>query len=192
MGVLTDFFLASESDLKRVLSGWQLPPPPLDAPITFQAQNPFTKAPVTVRTRCDRERMPSPAHDADPSPDISSLPRVQCKGLLPDKLAIIFARLSNIPFDDAFDLVMCGTLVGPPETEISVSRIPASFVASVASASREALASAAQAVEDEEVAESGDGMRGIASGLTDVLLEVHGLVRSASARDAGLYLWVCP
>jgi len=147
---------------------------------------------ITIRTRCDRTKIPSPAPYANPSPDVSSLPCVQCKGLLPDKLAIIFAELAHIALDDAFDLVLCGDLVGPPDTEISVSRLPTELVALLTSAQRDDLARAAQAVEDDEVAESGNSLHGIASGLTDVLLEVQALVRGAPSKDAGLFLWTSP
>ena len=134
--------------------------------------DPFTKALVTVRTRLDSTRIPSAVPGADPSPDVSSLPCFQCKGLLPDKLAIIFSQLAHIDFDVALDLILCGDLAGPPDTEIAISRMPTAFVAALASAGHDDLARAAEAVETHEVEELGASAQGIDSDLTAILVEL--------------------
>ena len=192
MGVLTDFFAASMSDLERVLPGWQLPPPPLPEPIVVHGVNPFTKKPVLIRTRRNRERIPPPDPSADPCPNVSALPNVQCKSLLPDKLAIIFSVMAALDTEVATDLVLCGDLVGPPETEIAVLRLPSAFTSALASATNEKLERAAQAIQNVEAAEFGESAKGSASDLTRILTELRGLANQCMSANAGLFVWICP
>jgi len=188
MGILTDFFLASISDVSRVLSGWQLPPPPLPQAVVFEIINPFTRQPLQVTTRRDRSNEPEPDPEADPSPDVSSLPNVQCKGLLPDKLAPAFATLADVTADVALDLILCGALTGPPDTEISVLLLPLEFTVALASASEQDLARAAQAfVDGDATSRPGD-----ASVLAGIFREVRGLAAQGQADGARLFLWICP
>lgn len=192
MGVLTDFFAATPSDIERVLHGWRLPPPPLAEPVTLQGVNPFTKEPVTIRTRRDASRMPAENPDADPSPRVESLPNVQCKGMLPDKLAIVYSALTGIAVDDAIDFIVCGALVGPPETGVSVERMPADFTAALAAATDDDLAAAAQAIEDDEVENFGESAGAFADDLADILVEVRALAQRCRTTGADLYVWMCP
>jgi hypothetical protein len=60
MGVLTDFFLATATDVSRVLAGWQLPPAPLPEPVIVKVVNPFTKETMVAKTRRDRTALPEP------------------------------------------------------------------------------------------------------------------------------------
>lgn len=192
MGVLTDFFIASPVDISRVLGGWQLPPPPLPEPRTVQGINPFTKEPVTIKTRQDASKMPEPDEDADPSPSMESLPNVQCKGLLPDKLAIVYSSLTGIDVDDAMSLITRGGLVGPLETEVLVERMPDDFTEALAAATDDDLAEAAEAVEDDEAENFGESARGFADDLADVLGDVRALARRCRSSEADLFVWMSP
>lgn len=192
MGVITDFFIASREDVFRVLQGWKFPPPLLEAPVVVQGVNPFTKEPIQIKTRLNRDLMPAPDPEADPSPDIGSLPNVRAKGLLPDKLAIVFATLGGLDFDGALELITYGGLIGPPETEVSVEQLPAAFTECLADAHRDDLLRAAQAIEEEEVQNWGDSYRGSAQSFLEVLLELSALASRCRAEKAELFVWMSP
>jgi hypothetical protein len=188
MGVLTDFFLATPSDVSRVLLGWQLPPPPLPRPVVVHTVNPFTKQRVQITSRRDLNNLPEPKADAAPSPDISSLPNVQCKGLLPDKLALAFSALTDISQDDAVDLILCGDLIGPPDGEITVLLLPQEFMVAVAAASAQDIARAARAIIDEDEMSNPED----ASALEGILREVQILALRGKAENSRLFIWLSP
>lgn len=188
MGILSDFFLATSSDLSRVFRGWQLPPLPLPRAVVVQVVNPFTRQPVQITTRRDSARMPEPSPLAAPSPDIRSLPNVQCKGLLPDKLAVVFSTVAQISIEDALDLILCGDLAGPPDTEITVFLLPEAFMSALASASPQDLVRAAAAViADDECSHPDD-----TAGLTEILSEVQTLAVHGQTNGARLFVWIAP
>lgn len=188
MGVLTDFFLATDSDVSCVLSGWQLPPPLLPQAVVVETINPFTRQPVQITTRRDPDSVPEPNPEADPSPDVSSLPNVQCKGLLPDKLALAFSALAHVSENDAMDSILCGDLVGPPNTEIVVLRMPEAFTVALASASDQDLMRAARVVmADDEMSRPEDS-----DALGEILREVRGLARRGLTEDASLFIRISP
>jgi hypothetical protein len=192
MGVLTDFFVASPSDLDTVLFGWQLPPPPLAEPVDVHGVNPFTKKPFTISSRNNRDEVPLPNPNANPSPNICTLPNVQCKSLLPDRLAVAFSSLSGMVIDDALDLIMCGALIGPPVTEIAIQRLPDAFTAALAKANNDALVRAAQAIEDADVANYGESSRGVVPELTDILSQIRALAARCQSTDLQLFVWISP
>jgi hypothetical protein len=191
MGVITDFFLASSSDVARVLSGWQLPPQPVREPPALKPARLPNGVDIPLRSEPHWVQPPKPNPDANPAPKIDSLPNVQCKGMLPDKLALLFATLTEIPAERALDLIVHGYLTGPPEPEVTVQRLPAALTTALASANGSDLLRAAQAIEEDDIDRWGGDFRGTSSELTNVLSRVQSLAKHGLSTNADLFIWTC-
>lgn len=191
MGIVTDFFLASTSDLARFLNGWQLPPPMLQNPGSYRKERLAASAHSKQAPLLAWSQPPKPNPDANPSPQIGSLPNVQCKGLLPDKLALLYASLAEIPTEHALDLIMLGFLTGPPEAEVTVQQLPPALTNALAIALDVDLIRAAQIIEDDDIDRWGNSFRGTAKELTRVLSRVQTLAQKGLTSDADLFIWTC-
>jgi hypothetical protein len=189
MGVMTDFFLASTSDVARVLNGWQLPQRAA-AGDTHPYDFGLTRAGAT-KDNLLWAQPPRPNPHADPSPKIASLPNVQCKGMLPDKLALLFTSLTEVPAERALDLILNGFLTGPPETEVTVQLLPKALTKAIAQAESADLVRAAKAIEEDEIDQWGSAYRVTASDLANVLHRVQSLAQRGVDSDADLFIWTC-
>ncbi|HMA92114.1 MAG TPA: hypothetical protein VKP30_05475 [Polyangiaceae bacterium] len=174
MGVITDFFLASRSDVTRVLRGWRLPP------LTNQES---ARVPPLALGSADPQ--------ANPAPPIDSLPNVQCNGMLPERLALVFASLAEVDPDRALDLILLEYLTGPPESEVTVQRLPAAFVNALANARERDLERAAKVLEDDDVDRWGDALLGTANELSKILMRIQNLARQGLSTQADLFVWTC-
>lgn len=191
MGVITDFFLASTADVARVLAGWQLPPQAgQDTSSTIAVHMP-TSMHVPIRSATTWQQPPKPNPDANPAPKIDTLPNVQCRGMLPDKLALLFATLTEIPPERALDLIVNGYLTGPPEPEVTVQRLPMAMTSALATANDSDLARAARALEDDDLDRWGSGLSGSAHELATMLGRVQSLAKHGLTINADLFVWTC-
>jgi hypothetical protein len=183
MGVMTDFFLASATDVATVLQGWQLPPQPTgDATNRLHAGFP---------SKSHWQRPPSPNPNANTVPQITSLPNVQCRDMLPDKLALLFAALAEVPHDRALDLILLGYLTGPPEAEVTVQKLPVALTRALAAAGDADLVRAAKVLEDDALDCVSATFRAKASELTEILQRVQSLAKHGLTTNADLFLWTC-
>jgi hypothetical protein len=123
MGVLTDFFIASDEEFKRVLRGWKRAAPLLDTPQVRTATNPFTGKPVTIRSRHDPASERADL-DAVVDPDLSSLPRIDLTGTDPTNIAALAELLLSWDEQSAMDEVMGRSVSGPADTEQCVWELP--------------------------------------------------------------------
>lgn len=190
MGVITDFFLASHSDVIRVLRGWQLPSLASQTAPVGSVSNRINQGLLAVAV----PPLPGPPTvdpHADPAPPIDSLPNVQCNGMLPEKLALLFASLADVDPDRALDLILLEYLTGPPESEVTVQRLPAAFVNALANARAGDLERAAKVLEDDDVDLWGDALLGTAKELSKVLLRIQELARQGLSMQADLFVWTC-
>lgn len=191
MGVITDFFLASTTDVARVLTGWQLPlegnPEVSHARLTRFANSTH----IPLRPEAIWSHPPQPNPSANPAPQIDTLPNVQCKGMLPDKLAILFATLTEIPTERALDLILRGFLTGPPETEVTVQRLPSSLTSALANAAHDDLLRAAKVLEEDDIDRWGNAFLGSAKELVDTLNRVQALAKKGVSSEVDLFIWTC-
>jgi hypothetical protein len=134
---------------------------------------------------------PKPNPDANPAPKIDTLPNVQCRDMLPDKLALLFAALTEIPPERALDLIVNGYLTGPPEPEVTVQRLPMAMTSALATANDSDLARAARALEDDDLGRWGSGVCGTAHELTAMLGRVQTLAKHGLTINADLFVWTC-
>jgi hypothetical protein len=183
VGVMTDFFLASATDVEKVLNGWQLPSQP--------AQTAADRMNRQYTPESGWHQPPKPNPNANPAPQIASLPNVQCRGMLPDKLALLFAALAEVPPDRALELILHGYLTGPPETEVTVQQLPVALTKALAAAADADLVRAAKVLEEDDIESCCVVFRGKLSELTDVLQRVQSLAKHGLSTNADLFLWTC-
>jgi hypothetical protein len=190
MGVITDFFLASTTDVARVLSGWQLPPSSRLTPSDLCCSKLANGAGLPLAAALEWAPPPNPDPLANPTPQIDSLPNVQCTDMLPDKLALLFSSLTAVPEERALDLIMDGYLTGPPDTEITVQQLPEALTSALANAQTTDLVRAAKTLEEDDLERWGT-FRGTAQNLLDMLHRVQSLAKRGISSNADLFLWTC-
>jgi hypothetical protein len=191
MGVITDFFLASTTDVARVLTGWYLPPQPNRLSPNAQGPKSTGDAQIPAHVGLVWQQPPRPNPDAIAAPKIDSLPHVQCRGMLPEKLALLFTALTELPADRALDLILLGYLTGPPETEVTVQRLPAAFTNALAVADNTDLARAASILEEDDIDRWGNVCHGTAKEQADVLRRIQSLAKRGLSANADLFVWTC-
>lgn len=191
MGVITDFFLASAADVTRVLSGWQLPPQPVRESLLSRDGRGGNTSLALAYDELNWQQPPQPNPYADPTPHIDTLPNVQCKGMLPDKLALLFASLTGVDTDQALDLILLGFLTGPPECEVTVQRLPSALTNALANADSNDLLRAARALEDDDIDRWGPTFRGTAKELSKILLRIQSLAQQGISSQSDMFVWTC-
>jgi len=129
---LTDFFLATQDELRRACAGW---PAPLGTPRTETRTNPFTKKPIVVR-----EWTPPDADfsHATLAPDFSTFPSLDMKGLGVAEMTLLVAAALDIDRTRARE-VDRPPLIAPPECEIALCEVPAELSRRLASADEREL-----------------------------------------------------
>jgi hypothetical protein len=191
MGVMTDFFLASSTDLARVLTGWQLPQQSNREASNHKQAGPANLARGQASIGFTWQRPPEPNPEAVAAPKIDTLPNVQCRGMLPERLALLFATLAEIPTEQALDLILHGYLTGPPETEVTVQRLPPALMNALAMAAPADLLRAAETLEEDELERWGHDSRETARELAEILRRVQSLAKHGVSIEADLFIWTC-
>jgi hypothetical protein len=129
MGVSTDFFVASEEELRRCFPDWHLV---TGRRIPRQLPNPFK--PGETRLVWDWERG-NPAVEGIaaiyPYP-IKQLPHVLLKNIDPVKLAQLQQLLNGGEFQEALDAMCVPALIPPGKSEASLMRLPENFIRALA------------------------------------------------------------
>ena len=191
MGVITDFFLASGSDVARVLVGWQLPTFPGAYSTKPEGLDTGGSEHSALHGTSAWSLPPKPNPLADPAPHIDTLPNVPCKGMLPDKLALLFASLAEVDAEQALDLILLGYLTGPPESEVTVQRLPLALTSALANAKSDDLVRAAKVLEQDDNDGWGSTFRGAAAELTMTLQRLQGLAQRGIRPNLDLFVWTC-
>lgn len=199
MGILAEFFIASDDEFARVFRGWKRAAPLLDTPRTFEVVNPFTGKPMTCQSRSNPD---SPEADADAirDPDFHQLPWIGLKGMLPTDIANLAEGLLGWDDQRAQDEVMGRQVSGPNETEQFVTEMPAELTASLAGLNERQIeaqgkiwsqrqAQEAIAIEDESTRNSLLNIP--ASVWVEALQKLADLAKQAHATNRRMYLWNC-
>lgn len=129
MAIYTDFFLATDEELRRAFPGWG---EPLAVPREEMRRNPFTGAARAYPSWIDPARPPS--EDAPP-PDLGALPRVEMKSVDTLVLAQLLVSVRGEALDAALDALCRPPLVAPASMEgaLELCRLPDRLVALLAS-----------------------------------------------------------
>jgi hypothetical protein len=121
--MLTDFFVASSSELESVFHGWARPAPLLDDFVTRTIRNPFTRVTTTVRSRIP-DSQPEAAPGAIENPDVSSFDLLDQKGLSITDLVMLARALMDWEEDNASSEIKGRIFAGPPEAEGVLVELP--------------------------------------------------------------------
>src|SRR5262245_30394144 len=136
MGVLTDFFVASDDEMSIAFRGWAKPAPLLDEFVTRMGKNPFTGQMVELRSR--RSPMqPEPAPGAVERGNYQRLPWIDQKGISTLELAHLAEIVMDWDHDYAFEEINGRMYYGPDGTSECVFELPAPFVERLAATSTE-------------------------------------------------------
>ncbi|HWZ91077.1 MAG TPA: hypothetical protein VNW92_19585 [Polyangiaceae bacterium] len=117
MGVQTDLFLASPSEIEAAFSGWHRPSPLLADFVTRTARNPFTGEQLTIRSRIPEDQT-GPDDDATDRPDLERFDLVDQKGLSTVNLAQLACALLDWDHDNAHCEIDGRTFAGPPDAGV--------------------------------------------------------------------------
>jgi len=192
MGVLTDFFAATESELRAYYPRWKIP---LDQPIRISSKNPFTgELAEAVSWDPDPER---PVENVGPLGPPS--PSIDLKGLGHTSVVSLIGIVhdSSAQAEESF---MRPVLIGPEEGPW-LNELPPAVVAKLAKlddADRQRVAEAWTAAEGADIA-------GIKNEFTrdrmladrdlrywrGMLDELADFARTALARGQRVYMWTC-
>jgi hypothetical protein len=192
MGVLTDFFRASESDLRATYREWKVP---LDAHIRRQGLNPFTKEPVLM-TSWDpnpEEIVEDRGAAGPPSPSIDM------RGLGHTEVASLIAIVHDAS-KEVEERFYRPALIGP-EDGPWINELPMAFVAKLATLDDAVMTRVAEAWSGVQRAD----IEGIPNAHTrehmlaarttpywsEVLRELVTFARATVAEGKHMYMWVC-
>jgi hypothetical protein len=178
MGVLTDFFRATEVELRAHYPGWKVP---LAQPLRKPGINPFSKKPIEVLSWDPSPDKPVTASGPSRPPS----PSIDLKGLGHTSVASLIAIVHD-PSKDIADRFYGGALLGPDDGPW-VHELPAAFVAKLAALDAAALDTAAKRWTDVE-AEDGSGTT--YRQWRRVLDELARFARATVAERKNMYMWV--
>jgi hypothetical protein len=190
MGVLTDLFQATDTEIATVCRGWGAEAPLLDEPVLRRMVNPFTKKEVEFMSRLAPEHSEA-ASDAIESPDFRHLPRIDMKGLSPIHLENLGQVLLQWSPDYARGEVSGRSLAGPPETEISIMLVPDPLVAATARIGEGSMMSVAEEWFEIEQIDS-DGAFETAKDCVFVLRALVPFMGDAVRVGRHVFMWMCP
>jgi len=192
MGVLTDFFATTESELRAYYPGWKLP---LEQPIRIASKNPFTgESAEAVSWDPDPER---PVEDVGPPGPPS--PSIDLKGLGHTSVISLIGIVhdSSAQAEESF---MRLALIGPEEGPW-INELPPAFVAKLAKldgADRDRVAEAWTSAERADIAGIKDEFTrnrmladhdlGYWRGMLDELAD---FARTALSQGHRVYMWTC-
>jgi hypothetical protein len=200
MGVLTDFFVATEDERARAFRGWTKPAPLLDEFIVIQVKNPFTGAMSTKRTR-----VPPGCHEPEPdavaSGNFHDLPWIAQKGISTVEVARLAEVVMDWDRDNARSEIEGRFYAGPPDTEQSLNELPVPFVARLAASSpeqcstfgarwAEMVRADAGTIKSPTIRESQQSRPD--SEFVERVSELVKLARTATESGRGMYMWMCP
>lgn len=137
MGQIADFFIASDSELGKVLPGWKLPRPPLLQPNVRQAVNPFTGGTMDLKSYVDPNGGPADSDAAEEPALQESGGRFDWKWVTELELALLVEVAHGVDEEEARKITSCEALWGPPAATASVFRVPVEVVELLAEENRE-------------------------------------------------------
>jgi hypothetical protein len=199
MGVLTDFFIASDDEFASVFRGWKRAAPLLNTPRTFEVINPFTGKPMTGQSRSNPE---SPQADADAilDPDFHQLPWIDLKGIFPNEIANLAEGLLGWDNQTAQDEVMGRSVSGPKDTEQFVTEMPAELTTRLAELNEKQIQQQgkrwSQRQAEDAMGIQDDGTRNSLLNTPEtvwieVIQELAELAKQAHATNRRMYMWMC-
>ena len=184
MAVITDFFVASRSELAEIFPSWLTV---AAESATRETTNPFTGQQMTV-TYWPPEGPISDSPDASdelPIVGIRKLPHVEFKRVEYVKLALLDNILRETEFDTAIQMLQKPALIHPSNKDTGLQQLPEETVRVLTSLKDEQLDMTAQRwAEQEDVA--ADGF--LTEDCTEVVRELRRLSRIACDTGKGLYL----
>jgi hypothetical protein len=197
MGMLTDFFVASPTELEAAFPTFL---PVADQPEMREQINPFTLEKMQVphwipaerasqRKRSATKPGKSRRSGSKPKHDVRALPHVMYKRVDHVKLATLWGTWEGIEFLSAIDAIAGAKppLVEPDDDQSSgLTRLPDGFVDALSDLDDKTLKAKAKlwAQSDEWVA---DGAT--AKDLVEVLTELRRLAKTAKTAGKYMYLW---
>jgi hypothetical protein len=200
MGVLTDFFIATSEEMDTVCHGWKKRAPQLDNYRTLMTTNPFTKEPMTIRTR-ENPDQPDADEDAVLACEFRHLPWIPQKGILWGEVAELACVLMGWDDERANEEVNGRCLIGPMASDESVIEVHPALIARMAELSSDECvrygAEWAEEHRENNLNVLGQSMEDIAPTGPDSdwitrLSELSALAKLAVADKRGMYMWICP
>ncbi len=183
MGVLTDFFIATDAELFATFRGWKRPAPLLDECITMTAVNPFTGKSQTIRTRISPEQ-PAADGDAVIDPDFRAMPWIDQKGIQTVQVVELATILLGWDADQS-DCEIHGRIFnGPEEASAVLCEMPPALVARLADLHSDDVERLGREWSDQMSEPDAESI--------SRLSELSGLAKRAIAGSRGMFLWMSP
>jgi hypothetical protein len=192
MGVLTDFFRLSKSELRSTFAAWKVP---LDEPVRRPGVNPFTKQPIEVLSwDPDPQTLVEDSGPAGPP-----RPSIDMKGLGHEAVVSLIKRVHD-PSPETEAQFFRPALIGPDEGPW-INELPPAFVSKLAALDDAAMARVAaewslEQRSDIETTKDDFTRQGLLARRPpaywhEVALELRSFARATIAEDRRMYMWVC-
>ena len=185
MGLLTDFFVASEDELQAAFPHRY---PVAAKPTVKKAKNPFTGEPITVQEWNPAKPFPKktvPVPRDEEFRAVQRLPLAQFKNVDNVKLAQLYCVLTGAEFSDVIGDLGRPALVAPDDETTPLFRLPADWIKTVAGIDKLPAVAKAWAATEECQA---DGFT--AKDTKEVAEALRALARKAIADGKGMFLWM--
>jgi hypothetical protein len=200
MGVLTDFFVASEDELKSAFRGWAKPLPLLDDFIVKQGLNPFTGKMFVFRTRIPHGSLEA-SPDAIAHAKFHHLPWIDQKGLSSMDVVLLTEVVMDWDHDNAKSEIHGRIYAGPEGTEQLLFELPPPFVARLAATTAESYATLtsrwASKIRADAATIPNPRRKEMELGRPDSewvtrLSEIARLAKVATESHRAMFMWICP
>ncbi len=182
MGVLTDFFAATESQLAEVFVGWHTVS---NTPIQRETTNPFSGEAIIVN-----DWQPGPLireGELVDSPAIEALPHSHFKGVDHVKLGTLYKLVSGDKHEHFIDTLSKPALIYPEGEDIGLHQIPSALTSALATLSENKHAEVAMKW---QLTEECQLDRFTVDDCETVVKELHSLAQEAVKLHGSLYfLW---
>jgi hypothetical protein len=188
MGLLTDFFVASEAELKAAFPTWV---PVADKPQEVERVNPFTGKAQKVRSWVPAAPFPSKKKGGEVKenrPAFRKLPQCQFKRVDTVKLAKLQHALCGGKFETTHDEIVRPALLCEGDGGPWLHQLPKPLVAALAAiSSKKDLDKIAKQWSETEEARA-DGFK--TKDCAEVIQSLSDLAKRAIKDEKNLYLWV--
>ncbi|MDZ4818840.1 MAG: hypothetical protein SGJ20_07690 [Planctomycetota bacterium] len=181
MSALTDFFVASNTELAEVLPDWL---PVADQPVTREVRNPFTGQMQVITEWPPAIDVPEDAEPGD-APQLGGVLHTQLKGIDHVKLAQLWAILTGGNLLEHISELTRPALIEPAQTgETGLHRLPNELVQGLATITNPQT-SGTQWSATEEMQRDGF----TPADCEQVLQELVRLAKEAKSQNKGMYFW---